>query len=191
MESLVEHLNSIVPFDTFWHHILVVLIQKHLYWNLCCLIFCQALPSSSSSFVHNTRKKDGRSSFKTQVWLFIQTLLQAYLSCLLKYIAKSGRLENESIIKVKHQILSHLWLNKISTVCTLVCKTLLPCVIVYDTAYRPVAMLEPRPHDLAESTGQISHSTCNILYDLNSQNNCNTHLYSELMTQIIWNYFIV
>ena len=61
----------------------------------------------------------------------------------------------------------------------------LPCVIVYDTAYRPVAMLEARPHDLAESTGQILHSTCNILYDLNSQNNRNTHLYSQLMTQII------
>ena len=41
-------------------------------------------------------------------------------------------------------------------------------------------MLKARPHDLAESTGQISHSTCNILYDLNSQNNRNTHLYSQL-----------
>ena len=72
-----------------------------------------------------------------------------------------------------------------STVCTLLCKTLLPCVIVYNAAYRPVAMLEARPHDLAESTGQISHLTCNILYDLNSQNNRNTHLYSQLMTQIV------
>ena len=46
-------------------------------------------------------------------------------------------------------------------------------------------MLEARPHDLAESTGQISHSTCNILYDLNSQNNRNTHLYSQLTLTLL------
>ena len=81
MESLVEYLNSIFPFDTFWHHILVVLIQKHLYWNLCCLIFCQALPSSLSIFVHNTRKKDVRSPFKTQVWLFYSNTSSSFCWC--------------------------------------------------------------------------------------------------------------